>query len=246
MRLLSRTIGADRIVDELYMSFKHSQSMPWILPGVPATNKQVEVIIVSIVSIRGGKLYSEHVYWDQASVLLQVGLLDPKLVPKEIQGQGVNQLPIVGREAARRILDGFDEKHMNKLVPRWDSAKEREQSGREVQAEGEERAHETGEEDEVDGEDEANGKEEEASDDVDEVNDEDDEASKGDDEASGQEENPIEQKEKVGSENEKVDEKQPAETERAGERGREEEVVPEPDATEQKSEAKTEHDRAEE
>jgi hypothetical protein len=121
MRLLSRTVGADRVVDELHMSFKHSQAMPWILPGVPATNRQVEVVIVSIVSIRGGKLNSEHVYWDQASVLLQVGLLDPKLLPDGMKGQGVQRLPVVGREAARRLLDGVDGKPMNELVPEWNA-----------------------------------------------------------------------------------------------------------------------------
>lgn len=102
IRLLSRTTGADRVVDELYVSFEHSQEIPWMLPGVPPTNKRVEVIIVSIVSLRGGRLYSEHTYWDQASVLVQVGLLDPKLVPQS--AQGVDRLPVVGREAARRIL----------------------------------------------------------------------------------------------------------------------------------------------
>jgi hypothetical protein len=119
MRLLSRTVGADRVVDELHMSFKHSQAMPWILPGIPATNKQVEVVVVSIVSIRGGKLSSEHVYWDQASVLLQVGLLDPKLVSEGMKGQGVQRLPVTGREAARRVLDGVDGKPLNELVPEW-------------------------------------------------------------------------------------------------------------------------------
>lgn len=102
IRLLSRTTGADRVVDELYVSFEHSQEIPWMLPGVPPTNKRVEIIIISIVSLRAGHLYSEHTYWDQASVLVQVGLLDPKLVPQS--AQGVDRLPVVGREAARRIL----------------------------------------------------------------------------------------------------------------------------------------------
>ncbi|GFF33890.1 hypothetical protein IFM51744_02265 [Aspergillus udagawae] len=102
LRLLSRTIGVDRVVDELYASFEHTQEIPWMLPGVPPTNKKVEVILVSIVSLRSGKLYSEHVYWDQASVLVQIGLLDSKLVPQGVEG--VDRLPVVGKEAARRIL----------------------------------------------------------------------------------------------------------------------------------------------
>ncbi|EAW13425.1 dienelactone hydrolase [Aspergillus clavatus NRRL 1] len=102
LRLLSRTIGVDRVVDELYASFEHTHEIPWMLPGVPPTNKKVEVVLVSIVSLRSGKLYSEHVYWDQASVLVQIGLLDPKLVPQGVQG--IDRLPVVGKEAARRIL----------------------------------------------------------------------------------------------------------------------------------------------
>jgi hypothetical protein len=107
MRLLSRTIGADRVVDELHTSFKHSQSMPWILPGIPATDRQVEVIVISIVCIRGRKLYSEHVYWDQASVLLQIGLLDPKLVPDKLKGKGVHRLPVLDRKLQGAYLMGM-------------------------------------------------------------------------------------------------------------------------------------------
>lgn len=91
-----------------------------MLPGVPATNKRVEIILVSIVSLRGGRLYSEHVYWDQASVLVQVGLLDPKLLPNGVQG--VDRLPVVGREAARRILhedtELEQEDYHNKMIRR--------------------------------------------------------------------------------------------------------------------------------
>ncbi|KAI1299590.1 hypothetical protein F5Y03DRAFT_397590 [Xylaria venustula] len=125
LTLLSRTIGADRIVDELHVSFKHTQEIPWILPGVPPTGKRVEVAVVSIVTIRGGKIYAEHVYWDQASVLVQVGLLDPKLVPEKMKGKGVAKLPVVGREAARRLVRGFEDEDVgegeadNELLPGW-------------------------------------------------------------------------------------------------------------------------------
>ena len=116
---LPRTIRAAGVVDELHVSFKHSQDMP-SYPEIPATDKDVEVIIVSIVCVRGGKLYHEHVYWDQAAVLVQVGLLDPKLVPEEMKGKGVSRLPVVGREAARRILnDGSGGKARNELIPGW-------------------------------------------------------------------------------------------------------------------------------
>ncbi|RAH82848.1 hypothetical protein BO86DRAFT_408988 [Aspergillus japonicus CBS 114.51] len=105
LRLISRTVGADRVVDELYASFEHSEEIPWMLPGIPPTNKRVEVILVSIVSLRAGRLYSEHMYWDQASVLVQLGLLDPKYVPPGATAPGVDRLPVVGREAARRIVE---------------------------------------------------------------------------------------------------------------------------------------------
>ncbi|KAE8370659.1 hypothetical protein BDV27DRAFT_151917 [Aspergillus caelatus] len=102
LRLLSRTIGADRVVDEIYVTFKHTQEMPWILPGLQPTDRQVEIVLISIVTLRGGKLYSEHIYWDQASVLVQVGLIDRNSVPE--QAKGITALPITGREAAKKIL----------------------------------------------------------------------------------------------------------------------------------------------
>ncbi|KAK0740328.1 hypothetical protein B0T18DRAFT_431664 [Schizothecium vesticola] len=102
--LLSRTVGTDRVVDEVFVTFKHSQEMPWILPGVPPTNKRVEIAMVSIVSFKGGKIQHEHVYWDQASVLMQVGLLNPKLVPQAGKKIGVERLPVLGKTAARRVF----------------------------------------------------------------------------------------------------------------------------------------------
>ncbi|KAI1148572.1 hypothetical protein F4825DRAFT_470121 [Nemania diffusa] len=125
LTLLSRTAGADRVVDELHVAFRHTQEMPWILPGVPPTNRRVEVAVVSVVTLRGGRLYHEHVYWDQASVLVQVGLLDPKVVPEKARAKGVRALPVVGREAARRLVRGFEDDEGdegeadNELLPGW-------------------------------------------------------------------------------------------------------------------------------
>lgn len=88
---VSRTVGADQLVDEMIFSFTHTQEMPWMLPGVPATNRRVEIPLVAIVRFRDGKLAHEHIYWDQASVLKQVGLLtDPSL-------------PVCGAESARKV-----------------------------------------------------------------------------------------------------------------------------------------------
>jgi carboxymethylenebutenolidase len=89
---VSRTIGSDQLVDEMIFSFTHSQEMPWMLPGVPPTHKHVEIALVAIVKFRDGKLAHEHIYWDQASVLKQIGLItDPTL-------------PVFGVETARKVL----------------------------------------------------------------------------------------------------------------------------------------------
>jgi carboxymethylenebutenolidase len=88
---ISRTVGEDQLVDEMIFSFTHSQEMPWMLPGIAPTNRYVEVALVAIVRFRDGKLAHEHIYWDQASVLKQLGLLtDPGL-------------PVVGVESARKV-----------------------------------------------------------------------------------------------------------------------------------------------
>jgi len=122
MRLVSRTVGVDRVVDEMYISFKHTQEIPWMLPGVPPTDKNVEVALVSVVTLRGGKLCQENVYWDQASVLLQLGLLDPNQVPsgfKAINEQDkVERLPVTGPESAWKVLDDSSEES-NRLIPDW-------------------------------------------------------------------------------------------------------------------------------
>ncbi|KAJ4679019.1 hypothetical protein HRR95_004277 [Exophiala dermatitidis] len=125
IRLLSRTIGVDRIVDEMYVKFTHTTEVPWMLPGVPPTDKKVEVVIVSVVAFRGGKLYHEHVHWDQASVLVQIGLLDPKYIPRtfktaeEGREDEVERLPVCGRQAARKVLDE-DSAPSNQLIPDWE------------------------------------------------------------------------------------------------------------------------------
>ena len=70
---ISRTVGADRVVDEMLFCFTHDIEIDWMLPGVPPTGKYVEIPLVAIVRFRGDKLYNEHIYWDQASVLVQIG-----------------------------------------------------------------------------------------------------------------------------------------------------------------------------
>lgn len=90
---ISRTIGTDRLVDEMIFRFTHTLEMDWMLPGIAPTGKRVECGLVVIVHFRDGKLSSEHIYWDQASVLVQLGLLDP------------SRLPVVGVETARKLAE---------------------------------------------------------------------------------------------------------------------------------------------
>jgi carboxymethylenebutenolidase len=90
---VSRTIGEDQLVDEMIFKFTHTIPMDWMLPGIPPSGKRVEVPLVAIVRFRNGKLAHEHIYWDQASVLVQIGLLDP------------DRLPVVGVESAKKVLD---------------------------------------------------------------------------------------------------------------------------------------------
>jgi carboxymethylenebutenolidase len=78
---ISRTAGKDQLVDEMIFSFTHTKEMPWMLPGVAPTGKKVRIGLVAIVKFREGKLEHEHIYWDQASVLKQIGLLTDETLP---------------------------------------------------------------------------------------------------------------------------------------------------------------------
>ncbi|KAJ5102796.1 hypothetical protein N7532_003325 [Penicillium argentinense] len=82
VRLLSRTVGADRIVDEISFSFVHTAEVPWLLPGVSPTLREIKVVIVVVASFCADKIVNQSLYWDQADVLVQAGILDPALVPK--------------------------------------------------------------------------------------------------------------------------------------------------------------------
>jgi carboxymethylenebutenolidase len=90
---VSLTCGEDQIVDEMIFQFTHTIEMDWMLPGVAPTGKPVKVALVAIVKFREGKVAHEHIYWDQASVLAQVGLLD------------ATKLPICDAESAEKVLD---------------------------------------------------------------------------------------------------------------------------------------------
>lgn len=105
---ISRTVGSTQVVDEFIMSFTHDAEIDWLLPGVKPTGKYVEIPMLGVIQFRGSKLCHEHIYWDQASVLVQIGLLDP------------TGLPVAGIETARKLLD--EDLPSNTLMPSWSSS----------------------------------------------------------------------------------------------------------------------------
>jgi carboxymethylenebutenolidase len=78
---VSLTVGENQIAEEVILTFTHDREMPWILPGIAPTGRQVEIPQLAVVGVHHGKIAHEHIWWDQASVLAQVGLLDPAHVP---------------------------------------------------------------------------------------------------------------------------------------------------------------------
>jgi carboxymethylenebutenolidase len=102
---LTRTVGHNRIVDELIYQFTHTIEMPWMLPGVAPTGRHVEVALVVVVEFLEGRIRGERIYWDQASVLAQIGMLE------------VGHLPATGIEAARKVRDPAQEPS-NALIAR--------------------------------------------------------------------------------------------------------------------------------
>ena len=78
---ISQTIDEHQLVDEMIIKFTHTTEVGWMLPGIAPTGKRVEVPLVVIVGFKDGKVSHEHIYWDQASVLIQIGMLDSKHLP---------------------------------------------------------------------------------------------------------------------------------------------------------------------
>lgn len=103
LELLTRTVGHERVVDEFIMHMTHSVRMDWFVPGVEATGRRLAVPTVGIISFEGDKISSEHIYWDQATVLMQLGLLD-------------DSLPVLGANQPDRLLN--PEAPANELIAR--------------------------------------------------------------------------------------------------------------------------------
>lgn len=93
MTEVSTTVGETQIVQEMAISFTHTTTIDWLLPGVAPTGRPVEMVVAVVVGFRDGKITHEHIYWDQASVLVQIGLLDPA------------GLPVGGAEIARKVVN---------------------------------------------------------------------------------------------------------------------------------------------
>jgi carboxymethylenebutenolidase len=108
LALVSRTVGADQIVDEMLFKFTHTSEVDWMLPGVAPTGRRVEIPLVAIVRFVDGKVAHEHIYWDQASVLVQVGLLNPE------------GLPVAGMTTAQKVVD--QSLPSNELMAKWASS----------------------------------------------------------------------------------------------------------------------------
>lgn len=107
MERISRTAGTEQVVDELVLSFTHDITMDHLLPGVPPTGKRVQLAVCVVAGFRDGKLSHEHIYWDQASVLVQVGLLNRA------------GLPVTGAEQADKLLSPRTIPANALLGPHW-------------------------------------------------------------------------------------------------------------------------------
>ena len=93
LELLTRTVGQDRVIDEFILRMTHTVRMDWFAPGIEATGRELVVPHMGVIQFEGGRIASEHIYWDQATVLVQLGVLDPA------------KAPILGSSQADRLLD---------------------------------------------------------------------------------------------------------------------------------------------
>lgn len=101
---VSRTLGSNRVVDELIMNFTHDCVMDTLLPGMAPTGKTVRLPVVVVAGFEDSRVASEHIYWDQASLLVQIGALDP------------SGLPVTGNEQAAKLID--EDRPCNELIER--------------------------------------------------------------------------------------------------------------------------------
>ncbi|KAF5393980.1 hypothetical protein D9757_000337 [Collybiopsis confluens] len=118
---VSRTVGSDRIVDEFIFKLTHDKTVDWLLPGVPPGGCSLEIPMVAVVNIRGDRLYHEHIWWDQASALLQAGILplDRMTQYMSLDGEmGYLEMPIAGNESAQMVLNPSQMKGWSNMMIR--------------------------------------------------------------------------------------------------------------------------------
>ena len=96
---IARTVSADRVIDEFVLEFTHDAEVPFMLPGVAPTGRRARVPTVVVMGFEGDKVAYEHIYWDQATLLVQLGLLD------------ASDLPVSGAEQADRLLELAEKGH---------------------------------------------------------------------------------------------------------------------------------------
>lgn len=114
LELVSRTVGIDRVIDEFIFSFTHDKVIDWLVPGIPPTGQKVRIPFTSVVNVRGDRLYHEHIAWDQACLLRQLGLL-PEWLPFPYPGPNGRmptegkrfeyRVPTAGQETAMKLVD---------------------------------------------------------------------------------------------------------------------------------------------
>jgi len=103
LQLLTRSVGQNRVIDEFILRLTHTLRMEWFAPGIEATGRRLAVPHVGVIYFEDGKISAEHIYWDQATVLKQLGLLD-------------EGLPVIGAIQCDRLLD--PDAPVNQLIHR--------------------------------------------------------------------------------------------------------------------------------
>jgi len=105
LEVISRTVGPNRVVDEFIYKLTHDRVIDWLLPGVPPTGNYLTIPMMAVVNIRGDRLYNEHIWWDQATVLRQVGILPTHLPYPAVGGHQQLRLPVAGVECAEMLIN---------------------------------------------------------------------------------------------------------------------------------------------
>src|SRR5215468_7957254 len=97
---ISEIFADEHVVAEYVMRFTHTLQMDWMLPDVPPTGRRAELLLVAITRFENGKIASEHVYWDAASLLFQLRLID-----RVAAAAGVSRAVTLHKRAAQRPIE---------------------------------------------------------------------------------------------------------------------------------------------